>query len=232
MKRIAIALFSILAFCALTRVANAQLDYVPGTIVSMSSSCGPNNSVVLRVVFNVGEAPPANITGWAIERRVVGECLPTWIATEVMPWPEVGSSVQEISFTATLPHRDEIFHIWGIDDQGRKIFIPWPSRDNWEHADCMGGPSTVGYIVMMGDRPVFEVCPNSCWWELNVWDFYCPDDLAELADTGILVNIYGEMKNGMEGPYIDGLTWSVSDEYCATVPAEEPSWDAVKAFYR
>lgn len=233
MKRFAIALFAGIAVFALTQIAAAQSDYVPGTVVSMESRCEAG-FVVLEISFNVSEAPPENIVGWIIERTIVGECLPDSYATEVMPWPELGGTYQEITIAPVLPNRDELYRIWAVDDQGAEVFIPWPSRDNFQHATCLPGPSTVGYIVMMGDRPFFEPCPGSCWWGLSPWDTGIPDDLAELADTGTLVNIYGELKNGMEGPYISygDLTWSLSDEECGVVAAPEQTWDAVKAFYR
>lgn len=141
----------------------------------MESRCVSGGNVVLEISFNVSEAPAAEITGWVIERTVVGECFPDYYATEVMPWPELGGSYQEISILPIFPHRDELYRIWAIDDQGREVFIPCPSRDNSQHADCLPGPSTVGYIVLLGDTPVFEPCPENCW-PLSMWDTAIPED--------------------------------------------------------
>lgn len=232
MKRSAIAGFALI-LCCTAATALAQTDFVTGTQAGLTSVCF-GNQVVITAIFDVTELPGENIVGWRVEREVMGECDAEAFVNGLQPWPAIGQTSLTILVTPAYPNRDEIYYVWAIDDQGAKVFIPWGQRQMFTHAECLPGPSTVGTIVTLGGYAVFEPCPLDCWWGLSFWDTTIDGELAELADTGVLVNLYGSLRAGMEGPYIayEDMTWSLSSEECTTVAVPEQTWDAVKAFYR
>jgi hypothetical protein len=53
-----------------------------------------------------------------------------------------------------------------------------------------------------------------------------------MADTGIVLDIYGELQQGMHGIFILTESWSVSPNQCGPVPVAEVSWGGLKAQYR
>lgn len=206
---------------------------ISGNVVSMTSDCA-GGDVVLSIHFDSNEAPPANIVGWRVERLVMGSCDAASYANELQPWPALGESDLTLTVTPLHPDRDEVYRIWAIDDAGDQVYISWGQRRNYTHAECLGGPSTIGYVVMLGDYPFFEPCPENCWWGLSFFDTALPEDLVELVDSGTLVDIHGEFHRGMEGDYIESgeITWNLSNEYCGVVSTRERSWDTLKSMYR
>ena len=233
MKRFAIACLALLALGMIPAISMAWEDPPGGTSVLMTAECAPSQ-VLLTLEWTVSQEPDAKFVGWFVERTVMGACIPEHRAVPLQPWPPLGESTSTFLVPVLSVTMDEVFRVWALTDTGEEVFIYWPQRHNFAHADCMAGPSTIGYMIDNGGYAEFVPCEDDCWWGLSFWDTGFPQDLVDTADSGQLVEIFGEFKNGMHGYYIsyDDLTWRVSQRDCSTVSTPVETWGTVKALYR
>ena len=87
-----------------------------------------------------------------------------------------------------------------------------------------------GTVVDLGDRLYLDVCPGSCWPGLSYWDDSLPPEAPYLV--GRVIDVYGELFMGMEGPYIHVTDWGFSPIGCGPVATTTQSWGALKSGYR
>lgn len=224
----------VMAFLALALFSTDVLaweDPPPGTGVLMTASC-LGEDVVLSIDFTVSQAPPAQFVGWVVAREVLGFCVEDSWVTEVMPWPEIGSTHLDLTITPDIAFYDAIYRIWAVDADGNETFIYWPQRHNFAHADCLPGPTTVGYFVDYAGSVHFESCSENCWRGLSPFDGTYPAGAEALVGTGQLMMLHGELFMGMEGVYIRSTAMEESFLPCEAVGTVETSWGALKAKYR
>ncbi|MBU8871413.1 MAG: hypothetical protein KOO60_11165 [Gemmatimonadales bacterium] len=202
-----------------------------GTSVLMTASCS-GDDVVLSIDFNVTQEPGAQFVGWIVERTVIGLCVEEAWVTEVLPWPALGETHLDLTITPEIGFFDAIYRIWAVDVDDNEVFIYWPQRHNYAHADCLPGPTTVGYFVYYGDNVYFEACTDLCWPGLSPFDGIYPDGAEELIGTGQLMNLYGELFSGMEGDFIHSTGMAPSSFTCEPVSNGVTTWDGLKAQFR
>ena len=131
----------------------------------------------------------------------------------------------------TVPGK-AIYYIFGVDEAGSRYWIPWPRRTHFAQADCYQGVAARGTVVdAPGIGPYLEVCPDECWWGLSYFDNSFPMD-QDPPPIGAVVDIYGEIISGMEGPYIDADLWLYSGIGCTVVGTDDLNWGSLKAQYR
>jgi hypothetical protein len=208
--------------------ALAQVD---GISTFATTSCN-GHQVDIHVTFNVYDTVSENITGWIVEREVVGNCVENVVVTEVMPLPtELGDYDFFVEDFLTVPGK-AIYYVFGVDEAGSQYWIGWGQRTMFTQADCYQGVAARGTVVDVGGfLPHLEVCPDECWWHLSYFDNSFPMD-QELPPIGAVIDIYGELIAGMEGPYIDAHLWVPSSIGCTSVGAEDLTWGSLKAHYR
>lgn len=170
--------------------------------------------------------------GWVAERHVLGTCLPDAWVTEVMPWPALGQPHLDLTITPDPGYFDAVYRIWAVDTANNETFIFWPTRQNFAHADCLPGPTTIGYFVDYAGRLHFEACQEGCWPLLSPFDGTYPEGAADLVGRGTLMALYGPLFSGMEGEYIQATGMSPSPFACGQVAGEQVPWGTVKARYR
>lgn len=223
----------ICSLVCLPTFAFGQYDIVPGSVVSMDANCS-SDDVTLSIDFNVFELPPSEFVGWVVERRQLGLCEPVHFVTEDLPWPELGSHHFDLTVTPSSPFFDGIYRIWALDAEGNKTFISWPSRNSLAHSECRPGPSTVGRFYEYDDGwIVFEACEEWCWGGLSEWDGSYPPGVAEVANTGMVMALYGEWQMGMHGNYLNDPSMEVAYYPCDSVVAlERENWGTIKSMYR
>ena len=206
-------------------------DPPEGTSVLMTASCA-DADVILSIDFTVTQPPPAQFVGWVVERQVIGLCVEDAWVTDVMPWPLTGQSHYFLTITPDLGFFDAIYRIWAVDSDGNETFIYWPQRHNFAHAECLPGPTVVGEFVEYGGHVHFEACTDFCWPSLSFFDGTYPDGAEELAGTGQLMNLYGELISGMEGIFIRSTGMEPSSFPCEVVGTTGITWGGLKAKYR
>jgi len=232
MRRIATSFLIVaVAVFFLPTVSVAWEDPPEGTSVLMTASCS-GGDVVLSIDFTVSQAPPTRFVGWVVEREVLGICIEDAWVTEVMSWPEIGQTHLDLTITPDVDYYDEIFRIWAVDADGNETFIYWPQRHNFAHADCLPGPTVVGEFVDYGGKLHFESCTDFCWPALSPFDGTYPDGAEALVGTGLLMNLFGELFNGMEGDYIRSTGMEPSSFPCEAVGTAGTSWGGLKARFR
>jgi len=197
----------------------------------MTASC-VGEDVVLSIDFTVSQAPPAPFVGWVVERQVHGICAQDAWVTEVMPWPDLGSTHLDLTVTPDIAFFDAIYRIWAVVAGGNETFIYRPHRHNFANAECLPGPSVVGYFVDYAGSVFFESCNENCWPGLSPFDGTYPAGAEALVGTGQLMMLNGELFMGMEGTYIQSTAMAESSLPCEPVAAVETSWGALKARYR
>jgi hypothetical protein len=212
-------------------IAPSALAQVDGINTFATTSCN-GHQVDIHVTFNVYDTVSENITGWVVEREVVGNCVENVDVTEVMPLPtEIGDYEYFVEDNLTVPGK-AIYYVFGVDAAGSRYWIGWGQRTMFAQADCYQGVAARGTVVdMPGGYPHLEVCPDECWWGLSYFDNSFPMD-QELPPIGAVIDIYGEIISGMEGPYIDADLWVYSSIGCTSVGTDELTWGALKAYYR
>ncbi len=232
MKRIATALLisTMMTFC-FAAGAIAWEDPPIGTVVQMTAGCS-GDDVILSIDFNVTQEPDAIFVGWVIERQVLGLCHDNAWVTDVMPWPAIGQTHLDMTITPDIPFFDAIYRIWAVDAEGNETFIYWPSRHNYAHADCLPGPTTIGYFLNFEGYTYFQTCTENCWPELSFFDGVYPDGAEELGNSGVQMSLHGELFSGMEGDFIISTGMEPSFWPCDPVGSEVLNWGDVKARYR
>lgn len=221
-------LITLSAWLLLAPTALAQVD---GISTFATTTCN-GHQVTIHVTFNVYDAVSENVTGWIVEREVVGNCTENVDVTEVMPLPtEIGDYDFFVEDNLTVPGK-AIYYVFGVDEAGSRYWIGWGQRTMFAQADCYQGVAARGTVVEMpGSYLHLEVCPDECWWYLSYFDYSFPMD-QDPPPVGAVVDIYGELIAGLEGPYIDADIWFYSGIGCQNVGTDDLSWGTLKARYR
>lgn len=219
------------AALALAGTAAAQTEPPAGTSVLMTASCA-GGDVVLSIDFTVTAPPPAVFVGWIVERELIGLCAPVAAVTDVRPWPALGQTHFDVPVTPDNAWFDPIYRIWAVDAAGNRTFIWWPQRQDFAHAECLPGPTVVGRFVELAGILYFERCSEMCWPELSRFDGTYPPGAEALAGTGQVMALYGDLLQGMEGPYINADRMEPSTLPCDAVTDRPTAWGKLKATYR
>jgi hypothetical protein len=211
-------------------LASGVVAQVDGVSTFAETTCD-GYQVDIHVTLNVYDAIPADITGWIIEREVLGRCVPNVDVGDVRPMPtDIGEHDFIIRDIPTLPGK-AIYHIRAVDEGGTRLVISWPQRTHFAQADCFFGIAARGTVVIDGGTGYYlEVCPDDCWWALSYFDPIFPPHM-ELPPVGSVVDIHGEIIMGLEGPYIDATHWSPVAEGCMVVDLDGLHWGSLKALY-
>lgn len=204
---------------------------IPGLGVDAYTSCN-GSQVNIHVSLNVVEVPPAEFVGWVVEREVLGVCIDDVDVGEIRDLPqEIGLHEFVVPDDPTVDGK-QIYRIKAVDQDGNRHYIGWGHRGWFTQADCLSDVAAQGAVIdLSGGQLFLEVCPDSCWWELSYFDPIFPPD-QELPAVGSVIFIHGEIRAGMEGPYIEATHWTLSPEPCQTVSFEGIDWCDVKARYR
>lgn len=147
-----------------------------------------------------------------MDRRLLGKCVPDIQVGDVRPFPPVGECDYVLFDTPEEAGYNVLYYIFGVDAAGTREFIPWPQRQIFAYADCEGGPAVRGMVTV--DPPVvnIEACPGQCWYAMSYWDSQFPPELGDLE--GKVVDVYGELKQGMHGYYVDVIFWWLRPDGC------------------
>ena len=213
-------------------LASAALAQVDGVSTFAETTCD-GNEVDVHITLNVYDVITAGITGWIVEREVLGNCTEKVDVSGILPMPtDIGEHDFVIHDIPTVPGK-QIYYIKAVDEGGSRYWIGWPRRTHFAQADCYLGLAARGIVV---DHPsgmgyYLEVCPDECWWGLSYFDPIFPQD-QELPVLGAVVNIFGDILSGMEGPYIDATHWLYSSVGCTVVGTDDLNWGSLKARYR
>ena len=219
-----------LAILTLAATAAAQVDNW------VELRCTPwNNDIQIEVDIDIGGTLPADWTGWVVQRTTIGPCEETVELGNPRLFPDgaqqyqTGDSVQE-----GVTYR---YAIRAVTTGGARVSLGGPPAfpPVYYHDDYASvgnsGLAASGILIDLGWTLGIEVCSNDCWLPLSFISG-APPELAEGADTGVVVAIYGRIDNEFEGPYISQVTdWAVVFD-CGTVPGEVIGWGGLKARYR
>ncbi len=225
-----ILLIALVCLVLSTATACAQFEDYWGAI-EMTTTCD-YAEVTLTVTFNPWtDPPPADWVGWIVERTVVGKCVPDVRVGDVRPLPTeptefvIVDTVEEIGY-------DVLYRAYGVNAAGERLNqLLFPYRKYFQHAACAGGPSYRGTVrVIDGQWFVFDTCEGHCWWGLSHMDGSYSDEFLDY--DGQTLDLYGELRAGMHGVYIDVDFWFVSPNGCGPVGTRETSWGALKTRYR
>lgn len=212
----------------LAAAAGAQVD---GVQTFAETTCG-GNEVEIQITLNVYDVITPGITGWVVEREVLGTCVEMVDVGGIRPMPtEIGEHDFIVQDVPEVPGK-QIYYVRAVDDEGSRYWISWPRRTHFAQADCFAAPAARGTVVLVpGIGHYLEVCPDECWWGLSYFDPIFPPN-QELPIVGSVVNIFGEIISGLEGPYIDAFLWIYSPGGCMGVANEDLQWGSLKALYR
>ena len=101
-------------------LASGVLAQVDGVSTFAETTCD-GYQVDIHVTLNVYDVIPADITGWIIEREVLGRCVPNVDVGEVRPMPtDIGEHDFIIRDIPTLPGK-AIYHIRAVDEGGTRL---------------------------------------------------------------------------------------------------------------
>jgi len=208
--------------------ASAQ-DEFWGSISATATCAG--SDVQLAVTFNNATDPaPADWVGWVIERKVAGACVGDVQITDVMALPTENGTFDFVD-TLDLPSVSAIYYVKAVDTNGDRHWIYWPQRGWFVHAVCPNVPAVRGVVnVENGDFPWIRECPDQCWLPMSMTDAVYPPDLV--AMEGAIIDVYGELRLGLEGYYVIVTGWAVSEDECGPVPVDPQSWSDVKGRFR
>ena len=222
---------SFLTLVGLILFSSTALAQVGGVSVFAETTCD-GYQVDVQVTLNVYDVIPADIVGWVVEREVLGNCDADVDLGGLRAFPtEIGAHEFVIRDIPTVPGK-AIYYIKAVDENGGRQIIGWPRRSHFAQADCFIGIAARGTVVIYsGTQYYLEVCPDECWWELSFFDPIFPPDQAPPPE-GAVVDIYGEIFSGMEGPYIHATSWEYAAEPCQVVGTEDLTWGSLKAHYR
>ena len=215
-------------FFLLFSAAGAQVDGVSTFAETICDGFQVDVQVTLTVH---GDITPG-ITGWVVEREVLGRCVDNVDVGDVQPLPtDIGDHDFVLHDIPTLPGK-QIYHIRAVDEGGSRYVIGWPQRTHFTQADCFFGIAARGTVVIdAGTGYYLDVCPDECWWALSYFDPIFPQDM-ELPPVGSVVDVFGNIIMGMEGPYIDATSWSPAAQPCTVVDVDDFEWGSLKALYR
>jgi len=221
----------LVAVAGMLLVAAVGQAQVAGLVVEAETTCdGPE--VTIHAVFTVYDELPTNLVGWVVEREVLGECVETVVVGELRPLPEGTGEHEFVIQDNPVEDAKVIYYILAVDENGDRQHIPWPHRGWYTQANCMSAVAARGTVVEVAPfGRVLEVCPHECWWALSYFDPIFPPD-QELPPVGATVEVLGEIRWGMEGPYIDATEWIPSSEPCQPVDNAGIDWGGLKALYR
>lgn len=224
-------LTTLLTLAGLILFSSTALAQVSGVGVFAETTCD-GYRVDVHVTLSVYDVIPADIVGWVVEREVLGNCVADEDVGDIRPMPtEIGAHEFVIRDIPTVPGK-AIYYIMAVDDNGGRHVIGWPRRTHFAQADCYLGMAARGTVVIYSETHYYlEVCPDECWWELSFFDPIFPSDQAPPVE-GAVVEIYGEILSGMEGPYIHATHWAYSSTACQVVGTEDLTWGSLKAQYR
>jgi len=196
-----------------------------GSVLAETSCSG--GTVMIRVDTSVIDEVPAELVGWVVDRAVLGACVAERQVGGVHPF-EPGEHSYFLEDMPEIEDRKTIYFVRAVDEQGVRSPISWPRRTNWAQADCVGGPAAQGLVEELSPGYFhLDVCPDSCWWQLSMFDVQLPPEAPSLV--GQIINVYGEIVLGIEGPAILVTGWDRPNSGCqAIVPAAESSWSALK----
>jgi|GEM_PF-1669191 len=231
-KRYCIVLSVLMAGLLFALPVSAQEDYAGS--VDMTVACLGGNVAELTLSHYVPEDIPTRYVGWIVVRRVVGKCVDDVQVGPVRDFPAAGPSEVVIIDQLAEDGYNVVYFVYAVTDSGGTEFLPWPRRAMFQWADCAGGPAARGVMEVWGTEPYVNphllVCPDECWYGLSYLDGSYPAEWLDLE--GVTVEVFGELKLGMEGIYIDIASWRLSPTACLGVPVEHPTWDKLKAYYR
>ena len=99
------------------------------------------------------------------------------------------------------------------------------------HAVCPDVPAVRGVVtVENGSFPWVRECPDQCWLGMSALDADYPPDLV--AMEGAIIDVYGELRLGLEGYYVIETGWAVSENECGPVPTDARSRSEVRGRFR
>ena len=235
---IVLCLICLVTFLSLKNYSSeVNIDFMVDTMISAPSitvfdhdTLDQNYMNDLLVGVSINE--DADIVGWVVEREVLGNCDADVDLGGLRAFPtEIGAHEFVIRDIPTVPGK-AIYYIKAVDENGGRQIIGWPRRSHFAQADCFMGIAARGTVVIYsGTQYYLEVCPDECWWELSFFDPIFPPDQAPPPE-GAVVDIYGEIFSGMEGPYIHATSWEYAAEPCQVVGTEDLTWGSLKAHHR
>lgn len=207
--------------------ALAQTDWASAYAETQCNGSQVEITVTLDVF---GEVPP-EIVGWVVDRHVLGACLPDVQVGDVRSLP-VGEQQYTVFDEPTVPDRVTLYYVSAVDALGQRTPISWTQRTMYAQAACVGGPVARGTVVELFPGTYhLEVCEGQCWWPLSQFDNQYPPEIPDLV--GEVIDLYGEIYSGMEGPYVVATGWDYAPDGCAqAVSADAVTWGAVKSLYR
>jgi len=226
-----LVLSTLATVCLLSATTMAQSDMIEFASVEATTTCA-GTEVDIHITLNVWDVVDPNITGWIVEREVVGACVDDVDVSAVQPMP-TGIGIYEfvVHDVPVVPYRKVIYYLKAVAADSERFWIPFPHRGWFTQADCMLGIAARGTVIDVGGNLHLQVCPDECWWGLSHFDNSFPPN-QEMPPLGATIDIYGELRGGMEGPYIDATHWVVAAEGCRVVDNDESSWGSLKARYR
>ena len=222
----ALILVALLLFVATP--ASAQVANIG--VFGETACNGPG--VILTVTVNItGDVDP-DIVGWVVDRETLGACVDDVQIGEIQPIPPVGTHEFQFVDQPDVPDRQTIYRIRGVDAQGTRIWIGWGRRTLFAQADCVGGPAARGTVQdLFNGLYHVEVCPDECGWARSYFDGVL--DASAVGVVGEVVDVYGQLQAGMEGPFVYEPSWVLSTDGCTRiVPTDTGSWGSMKGMYR
>ena len=198
--------------------ARARDDFLANSATIDFVCYDGGDGVMLTVTHTVSDAYPTDWVGWYVERETVGACVPDVQICEVLPFPDQLGQTAVVLTDFPGPGRNVVYRILARTADGGHVGIYTGARMAFFHSICLGGPAFRGTIELYAvDFPYFAPCPEECWFEISVLDTMVPADLAELAGTGIVVDIFGTLASGMEGTRLDIDFWLESTQGCIAI---------------
>ncbi len=198
--------------------------------VSATADC-VGDEVQLAVTFNNAEVEPEpGWIGWVVDRRVMGACVDDVQVTDVMPLPTVNGTIY-VSDTLDISGLPALYYLKAVDAAGNRHQIYWPQRGWFVHAVCADVPAVRGVVRVENESFAWvQECPDQCWAGQSMFDTQLTPDL--IPYEGQIVDVFGEVRLGMEGYYVIPTGWQISPNECGPVLVTESSWSAVKGRFR
>jgi hypothetical protein len=228
MNRLVTMLLALASLAATPAVA--EMGLVDSVMVHVDHNC-TIGTVELTIEMDVWGQVQAEVVGWIVERKTLGACVPDVQVGVIHPF-EAGVHVYTVSDLPEVLGRQALYYVYGVGTSGERWWVNFGQRTNFEQTDCRGGPAARGmYVVPAPGTYQFDVCPEECWFGFSYLTTPYVPEWPELV--GQVIDLYGSLGLGMEGPYLSGdIFWFPAPDGCGPVATSRMSWSAVKAIYR
>jgi len=191
-------------------------------------------STVYVAVDVLDATPPGGnaFAGYVVVRDVLGRCEDSVVLTDTtIPFDEDVTLNDGPSF----PGHANRYAVRAMTEDGELWGM---SFGMWSHdvVSCESAPVYRGTIVpgMFGWGVGVEPCTEACWlpewyWPIQIGVYSAPDWLLEYMGTGVVFDLYGEIGEYVEGPFV--AIEDAVETNCDAVGTEARSWSDIKVRY-